>query len=273
MAGRSFTDDEVARILARAAELQADREQRGTGLDDIERAAAEAGIDPSLVRAAAGEMEGVVRAAPADAKTHGGFFGPTRVSLQAVIDGEVDPAEFSHLNEVVSQSLGVPAVAQQLGNSLQWTYQNPQTGRGILISMSTRDGRTTVRVSESFGSLMGGIYGGVGGGGGAGGVVPALAVAGAILLGPVGGVVGGLVGAAASLLGTRALYLAIARSRERQLQRTFTALEAEVRAVARPVRAEADSLDDARARQGLAAAPEEQRAQLEQDLGVARRVR
>ena len=44
MADRRFSDDEVARILARAVELQAARADVGTNsLTDIEQAAAEAG--------------------------------------------------------------------------------------------------------------------------------------------------------------------------------------------------------------------------------------
>ncbi len=57
---RLYSDTEIAALLARAAERQraapADGPTTGLTLDEIERLAAEAGLDPAHVRAAAGEM-------------------------------------------------------------------------------------------------------------------------------------------------------------------------------------------------------------------------
>ena len=58
---RLYTDTEIAALLARAAERQraapADGPASGLTLDEIERLAAEAGLDPAHVRAAAGELD------------------------------------------------------------------------------------------------------------------------------------------------------------------------------------------------------------------------
>lgn len=265
VADRKFSDDEVARILARAAELQHDREAKTTGLDDIERAAAEAGIDPALVRAVASEMSS------AAAPTRPGFFGPTGVSFEGVVDGVVRPEDYARLNDALQHALGAPVVGSHLGTSLQWSHTNAQNGRAVQASVSMRDGRITVRVSERLGATMGGIYGGVGGGAGIGAVIPGAAFGGFALLGPIGAVIGALVGTAASLFGTRALYLAVARNREAQLKRVFEALMEEARQTAHSAEQTDDgttSLAAARARQGLADAP----APAEERLAVSAEV-
>jgi hypothetical protein len=228
MADRRFSDDEVARILARAVELQAARADVGTNsLTDIEQAAAEAGIDPALVRTAAAEMAGSLpQAQPAPV----GFFGPTSVTCEASIDGVLDADGLALVHEVLQHAIALPVTPSTMGRSVQWSYVDPQGGRSVMASITSRDGRTIVRFHERLGGLMGGIYGGVGGGAGGGGVIPLLAIGGAFLLGPVGGVVGGLVGAGLSLFGTRALYLFVARRREARLREAFQRVVEEVSA-------------------------------------------
>lgn len=63
-AKRIYSEEEVARLIRRAVELEADRsvaadEGAGTGLtiSEIEQVAAEAGIDPELIQKAASELE------------------------------------------------------------------------------------------------------------------------------------------------------------------------------------------------------------------------
>lgn len=258
---RSFSDDEVARILARAAELQSDQETRTTGLAEIEQAAAEAGIDPALVRAAAVELDGGPSASSTTGPARAGAFGPSRITLQTSVDGEIGADDFARLNDVFQQAIGVPATVSHLGSSVQWSYVQPQMGRSLQASVSVRDGRSVIRLHEGLFGLMGAIYGGVGGGVGASAVIPGMAVGGFFLLDPAGAVAGALVGTALSFAGTRALFVALARRREAQLQRAFEALAEAVRDAARPSSTSSTSSDaastlaDARARQGLTDAP------------------
>jgi len=271
MTDRKFTDAEVARILTRAAELQSTTGDDGTQLEEIERAAAEAGIDPALVRTAAAELGTGPTAAPSSAER---FFGPTRIQRDVVLEGEITTAAHSLLNEAFQTAFGRPVMTATIGNVIQWSFQDQASGRGVFASITPGRGRTVVRVQERLGGLMGGIYGGVGGGAGGGGVIPMLAVGGAALFGPVGGVLGGLVGAVLSLFATRALYKAIARSRERQLQEVFDALVAAVQQVSSSSAGSvtsastANALDEARARQGLQLGADE-RAPLDRDVTAA----
>ena len=62
MPDRIYTEQEVAALLERAAELQAQAARRnehrpGLSLAELEDVAAEAGLDPSLLRQAAGELD------------------------------------------------------------------------------------------------------------------------------------------------------------------------------------------------------------------------
>ena len=65
MSERTFTEDEISRILKRAAELEAERSLRsgdgtraGLTLTELEHIAADTGIDPDLIRLAASETTG-----------------------------------------------------------------------------------------------------------------------------------------------------------------------------------------------------------------------
>lgn len=253
MPGRRYSEEEVARILSRAAELQVRQAgEKGASLDDIERAATEAGIDPALVRQVALDL-GRTSAAPAKA----GFFGPVRLSFEAVFDGEIDEDMHAAIHDAVQASFALPGRVTVVGRSLHWAHASQN--RSVLVSATTRDGRTVVRVEERLGGLMGGIYGGLGGGAGGGGIIPAAAIGGGLAFGPVGAVVGGLVGTAISLFGARAIYLSAAQRREQSVRTAFEAVcasvEEELRA--RQPAAEDDALARARERQGIAPGPEE----------------
>lgn len=259
MADRRFSDDEVARILARAVELQEARSSGNNTLTDIERAAAEAGIDPALVRDAAAELSGTpttALAAAAGGNDPQPFFGKSNLSFETHIDGVVDADAIAVINDIIQQTLGLPATASSFGHTVQWTYIDAQNARTVMASVTSRGGRTIVRFQERLGGLMGGIYGGVGGGAGGGVVLPGLIIGGIALAGPVGGVVGGVVGTAVSFVATRALYRGIVARRERKLQASFDAVVDEVRARA-VVGGEADgSIAALREREGILPAPQ-----------------
>src|SRR5690625_2405471 len=62
MPDRTYTEEEVAALFQRAAELQVERGRRPTGstglsFDELARIAADSGLDPQLLRHAAQEMD------------------------------------------------------------------------------------------------------------------------------------------------------------------------------------------------------------------------
>jgi hypothetical protein len=97
--------------------------------------------------------------------------------------------------------------------TLSWSSTGNE--RRVTITISSRDGRTTVTIGERLGPLIGGIFGGVGGGLGGGGSAGAVALA-QKLLG--NGAIGfALIGWLAATYGiARTIYSVTAKRRERR---------------------------------------------------------
>lgn len=218
---RRFDEREIARILERAAELQ----QRapleptaatGLTLTELEQVAAEAGIDPRHVRAAASALE-------QDAPVAGAVLGaPLRVELERTVDREVQPAAYEALAALIRDTLASPGYPSTLGKGFEWASANPQ--RVLRVTITPRAGRTTVRIEERFGNLVGGLFGGIVGGVGGGGGGAAIGVIGGAL-GDVGlGVALAGLAVAGSFLLARAIFRSVARRRIRQLQRLLDLL-------------------------------------------------
>src|SRR5262245_13697463 len=104
---RRFNDREVAAIIKRATELQqtepVETERGGLSLSEVEQIAREAGIDGSLIRRAANEID--QRPVPTAVSP---FLGsPTHLLLERTIDGEISEADFelfvAEINDALHQ--------------------------------------------------------------------------------------------------------------------------------------------------------------------------
>ncbi len=176
---RRYTEEEVALVLKRAAELQAQGggsgDARSLSLGDVEAAAGEAGIDRALVRQAARELR-----RPFPTRSHSSFLGgPTQIRIERVIDGEVPEEIYEVLVEEIRSHVGEIGTVSTLGRSLAWTsgpaMQGATSSRVVHVSVAARGGKTTLRIEEKLGMLIGGLYGGLlGGVGGGGTVIPLL---------------------------------------------------------------------------------------------------
>lgn len=171
---RRYTDQEVALVIKRAAELQAqaaqvsEEERSGLSLTELEQIAREAGLDPGLVRRAATELDTRHTTTPRSR-----FLGaPSVLTLERTIDGEVPASEYEPIVEDLRRAFNDNGYVSTLGRSLAWSSMAPN-GRGgnqkrVNVAITPRNGRTTIRVEESLrpvaGGLFGGIMGGVGGG-------------------------------------------------------------------------------------------------------------
>jgi len=222
---RRFDDDEVSRILERAAELQhraplAPRETSGLTLAELEQVAAEAGIEPQHVRDAAAALE---RDAPTTLAGGRALLGaPMRLELERVVDGELPPGAYEALAETIRNTISSPGHVSTLGKSFEWNSANPQ--RSLRVTVTPRAGRTVIRIEERFRNLVGGLFGGIVGGVGGGG--------GGAALGVIGGAfhnIGlALATAGAALVGSfllaRTIFRAVVRQRAGQLGRVLDAL-------------------------------------------------
>jgi hypothetical protein len=218
----------VGLLLRRAAELQRASprvpDPSGLTLKELEEIAAEAGLDTSMLRQAAAELDsGSQQGGSGVAARLTG--APLRVVLERVVDGESDPASYADLLPLVLTAADLAGHASQVGQTFTWTSQDPTNVRQLQVLISASHGRTRIRLEERYsgmaGAIFGGGLGGIGGGlgGGLGG-----ALGGA--LGSVGlglGVPAVFIGA--TYVGCRAIYRRYVNRRRRILERLLQDVE------------------------------------------------
>lgn len=221
--GRRFDDREVGLIIQRAGELQktevARSDRGGMSLAELEQVAREAGLDPALVRRAAREID-----APAPPKSSLLAGAPTQLFYELSFEGELSVDEYEPLVAEIRRSVGEPGMVGTLGRTLTWTAADTGFGnrrsqhRQLSITVTPRDGHTTLRIEESLSQLAGGVFGGgMGGfGGGASGLGFGLGMGVLHSAAVATGIVGGIL--LVSYAGARGLFSVLAGRRKRQLE-------------------------------------------------------
>lgn len=229
---RVYGDKEIARILERATELSRNDPgvsgSAGMTLSELEEVAREAGIDISLVRRAAMEMDGDGDERAASAWEHA-LGERTAIVRETLVEGELLEEDLEELVGLIQGSVNDHGQASVMGRTLTWQGGPSDNTRKVRVIVSCRDGWTRIRVEEHLGQLAGGLYGGLLGGLGMGvglgvGLPLGLAVlhsAAVAVAAPIG--VLGL-----TYMGVRYLYQGIVRSRREILDRLFDRLVEEV---------------------------------------------
>lgn len=173
---KGFDDAEVARILARAAELDAlgpsnprlpsPAAHRLLSLSDLEAVAIEAGIDPHHVRIAASEValrrsESAAGSVPI--KTVMGL--PERVDGERVVAAEVDDATWGRMVQELREHAGSPGTVTTFGAVREWhstsmggantvTVRLEPLATGLLQLSASRNtsahGNTAVALAATF---------------------------------------------------------------------------------------------------------------------------
>jgi len=136
---RRYDEKEVARIIQRAAEIQAGTlpsGETGTSLAEIQRIAAEIGIDPAAIETAA-RQTAVSGTGPLDDK-------PDRSQWDETVFGEMDEdkwdecvALFRKLSGQAGESTVSPGRYEWTGNDDAW---------GMTVTATVRSGKTRVRL-------------------------------------------------------------------------------------------------------------------------------
>jgi hypothetical protein len=233
-AERTYREEEVAAILQRAARLERDQGMpEGTlNLREIEAIARDSGIDLSLVREAARELDdddwGIAAA----------FAGaPLRRTIERVVDAEIGAELHERLAQEIREVLSwsgaanrwmLPGSVSSIGRSLTLTGFTGTSA--IEVNVTPREGKTLIRISadrsQLAGGLFGGIVGGVGGGAGAnvGWMIPTLLHLHWFA---------GLIGAGLVVFGAYLLARSIFATNARGVDRRLDALADRLQAVAR----------------------------------------
>src|SRR5690348_872615 len=142
-----FTEQEMALILKRAAELQEHADGRGVtrSLGEIAEIAAEVGIDRTFVDEAIAELrQPLVRASWLGA--------PTRFHEERTIPGTLTPDEIRGLLDRARSEIGLHGVVQQVFDGIEWRTRSPLGATVLTIGprgQNTRIALTTERADQA----------------------------------------------------------------------------------------------------------------------------
>ncbi len=232
-----YREEDVRRIIGRAAELEATRatEEGALSVGGVERVAAEAGIPPAEVRAAAREIQqSGPRTLPHQPGKWTWLSGRRmKVIIDRTIPGEVPVGEFPYLVEEIRITLGTVGLVGTLGNSMTWSTSPPGqgTGRNVQITVSARDGQTRLRIEEQFANIAGGLYGGIIGGAGGGIGAAWIAFATETLHNPLVAAVGGLLWVASTYGFARSIFVGTHDKRRTELTDLAARMEAHITSI------------------------------------------
>jgi hypothetical protein len=185
---RRYSEREVRLILKSAAGLQRRATEDapasgGMSLAELEQVATEVGIDPSLIRRAAAQLE---TALPRQERNR--FLGrPAEILIERVIDVRLGPEMFDQLLEVVRATTHEVGEVSTVGRQFGW--KGRLRGAKTDVSISAGEERTTLRIRVALDEVAVGhfmlktaLFGG------GGGLIGAAALASAA--GPLAPVVG-----------------------------------------------------------------------------------
>lgn len=160
VSGSRFSEEEMAFIIQRAAELQEDGDSAPEiSLTEIQEIAAEAGIAPAYVAAAAAELR-------RPRQTFGILGAPTRFHCQRTVAVEVPAHALGELVECVREHTGLQGEVAQLLGTVEWRGRSPLGA--ILVTLAARDGATRIaatiaRSDHAFVTAVASLlFGGVG---------------------------------------------------------------------------------------------------------------
>jgi hypothetical protein len=212
---RDDRDADRARIEALEAELAA-ATKRVAELEHKESTA--------LVRANDGAL--ALTSKPGASTTW--FGAPLELELERDIAGTFPVDQFEDLVEIIRATVRDAGRTEILKTSMTWqSTTNPKgTGPFIVITVSVRDGRTRLAISDRLGQLAGAMFGGVGGGVGGGTIVLPIMIGMAIT--PALIPVTLLTWLGTAWMGSRALFKRGARKRANKLQQLFERLGDEI---------------------------------------------
>ena len=139
---RVYTDKEISAVLKRAAELQRTQGPKATSglsLDELEQVAAEVGIDPDFVKAAALELE-----EGRTEQTYHVLGAPTSLELERIVEGEMTDAKWEEAVGEIRRVFGAAGETGQLGRTREWILRD-HTGERIHLTVSPQNDNTEIR--------------------------------------------------------------------------------------------------------------------------------
>ena len=137
-----YSEQEMALILKRAAELQEGADGRGAqvSLGDIQAIAAEVGISPSFVTEAAAELQ-------TPGPRVGWLGSPTRFHEERTVQGALAATSAAELVDCARSELGLHGEVSQILDTIEWRGQSALGW--TFISFAPRAGGTRIAVTAA----------------------------------------------------------------------------------------------------------------------------
>lgn len=141
---------------------------------------------------------------------------PTRLAHEREVEGVAPESSYIEIVDYLGREFDVGGRTSTLAGRLEWTTSVQSNGIGpfISVTVTSLEGRTTIRIHERLGQLAGAIFGGVGGGVGLGGIMAPGAL---FMVNPILGAVALPVWLGGSWLGCRWMYRHSVKKRDRKL--------------------------------------------------------
>ena len=145
---RRYTEKEVRAILSRVAQLHGERASgdagHGTTLQQLEQAANELGLDASLVRRAAIDIDNDTGAGSTSLL----LGGPWNVDSDRIVPGRVTVENWPGIVEDIRSATGRIGTPKIGGTLFEWTSRQPD---GLHVSVSPSGDNSRVRITARFG--------------------------------------------------------------------------------------------------------------------------
>lgn len=233
-ATRKYSDQEIRSIVKQASEMQVERptEEGALSLGAVQQIAAQVGIDPERVRAAAANLD------RKETKTIWRRIAgaPTTLRIERFVEGEVPESEFATLVEEIRVTLRDVGNVSTLGRSLTWStarFGQGPSARDIHITVTPRAGKTRILVDERLSQLAGGVFGGIVGGGGGGGSGALIGVLAGALHAPIVAAGGVIMAVGGSYLIARTLFRRTVSKRRQEIDELLDRLADHIMQTAR----------------------------------------
>jgi len=137
-----YTEQQLVEILRRAAERQEGLNTEPDGrfsLAEIQQIAAEVGIAPAHIQAAAAELANRIATPPP-----GALGAPTAFRFERWLDGEVPRSAIGELFDVARHEVGLQGQVSEVLDTVEW---RARAGLGAtVVSVARRGGRTQISV-------------------------------------------------------------------------------------------------------------------------------
>lgn len=212
--------------------------EAGIAPQNVERALAERGLRPSASVPARGDRRAVNLAFDLTKQPDLVRGQPAELVYEMVVQGELDEEDYdvmiSALNHHTNRD-GLTGTAASLGRALTWNGRT-SASREVRVSVTPREGRTTIRVEELLKHPIKSMYGlimGAGGGGLGGMFFGSIASDGSSI--PAGLAAWGMLGLL-SFLAARTAHDEYSKKRQVKAKELLEALAAQTRELAKPIK-------------------------------------